>query len=465
MEIKANQVALTKQPASKAGEIALENLPPEILDLIDDFLSLSSSANLSSTSQFFRSMFFTLGLKPNCRNALPDQTFKDQCTVRSDIFLFIGKAANFFRAQPVKPCIPHQTRFNHFVDDRKLKYWLYDQAGREHLTLARLNGPLIRSKIATGDWTEKEVLSNRAKLKEEIRLRLTGPLTDQAKRNLNSRGIQDCILVGLFTLSEAEQLSASERNAYALPCVQVALAKKQVTRQELTPALFRALEHLDVREAITKGYVTIKEANHYPNHMFFLSCNRFILDAVLKRKIKKADVFTWNEQQMAALCLPWVGDVIWTKKEINPDASICFHDLFMKPVPLELVLSRAELLLEMEEMHRQFDDSGLSGVTGYLQYQWGDRLTVQRCIDADPQIISSLLLSDNRYLLESMVQEKLSSIDDLLKLTLQQIQLLYQESVQQDLRSGILTIQDVRRYTGDLSVDHFLNSIRNSIRA
>jgi hypothetical protein len=345
---------------------------------------------------------------------------------------------------------------------------LYDEQGQRRLEFLDMDGPLIKSKIANGELTENKFLLIRKNLNNEIEeLKLKRPLNDQAKTNLQSRGIQECIMVGLLTLTEAETLSDEERNAYELKCIQVAFAKQQVSKQELTPDVFRVLALPGVREAMDKKYVTTHQVIHYPNQVEFLTCNRFILDAVLKERIKKEDVFALKEKQLELLCLSWVVEVMWTPTEINPDAHFqsFFHvlgeALFFERVPLKSVLNRTKLLLEIEDMHGGFGDTvtGVYGVAGYLEYQWANKLTVQHCIYANPDVISSLLLSEKRYLLESLVHEGVCTVEDILKLDLKQIQILYQESVQHSLKSRNLKIQDIHRYTGMISVEQFLNSI------
>jgi len=70
-------------------------LPIELHHAINDFLSVYDSFNLSSTSHFFRPMFFTLALRPDYKKDLQDAVTEYQATLTGKIFLHIANIAHY----------------------------------------------------------------------------------------------------------------------------------------------------------------------------------------------------------------------------------------------------------------------------------------------------------------------------------------------------------------------------------
>jgi hypothetical protein len=455
----------------------LDECPIEIHDQINSSLSIYDSFNLSSANRSLRALFPILGLKPGYKKELETLVMtKNEAVQTIKLFTILQI-------------------FDKYEELRKAKYLLCDRPGLQRLKHLGLDSHLMKQKIANGELTDTEILSNKQNLLRVIQTELKGPLlTQDHKNNLQSKVVQECIFVKWLTIEEAKLLPESARESLKLECVQKALGNNQIAKQaflDFNCNTLTALSCVNPVMGMNKNFPTISEAIKFPVHTIILLKSSSFLTSLVDNNITKQEIFALRRIQVElALSLieftnNFYGErqvpeiVQWVKSQSVTDArvlqlrwvksALSFYHLKKgtrngKGSITDLAkqfLVMKDLLQEIEQKHGEYTNklTKKTGVATYFKYEWDyycawdDMQTAQLILSARPDILRTLFLSDLGEQISKLVKENRVSIGELINFTPGKITIFSSNEVHWAIEQKLLTQEDLRILSREQIVD------------
>lgn len=486
-------------PSGKSAEIHLTSnleqkgpfcsFPLDVLCKISDPLSIYDSGRLAGTSRFMYRASFSLALLPECRAGLEQKPAQYDGGFEY-IFVLARSILNFgaMQAETID-----QQKFTSCVESRKFKYWVRDEKGMACLKQLGLDSPLIKEKIASGERTQKGLLAGKDVVKRIITEQLKGGLTEQVRRNLESKIIQECLLAKFLSLSEAGNLS--EKAVTCLenmgPHLLKMLGKNQITKEmflNFNDDILIALTNRQVQTALYEKNLTLEEVVNYPEQVLALFTNSVLSDAVSSNEITRQDVFGMKESHLNVIHLNEITNLIRSKRlKVSEFLTWDENSAKLKVMHINwvisfladigntsrhyqndmclLLLNGADLLFEIEIKLRDKEVNGIP----YFANIWGKQLTVLHLLKAPPETIRFVLFEGLDKQLAYLVgasdpfahldDGRAITIDGLMELSPAKIAMLCNKSVRWALDKKLLTAWDIHH----CSAEELLNKANQRI--
>jgi len=340
-----------------------------------------------------------------------------------------------------KPDMTEREQFYKLEERKKIKYLICTEQGQAHLKEKNLY--LIKSKIAKAKLTEQELLIGKTVMDKAIQDRLGDPLlSNKARKNLESKIVQDCLVVRFMDLPEAENLSVWTREILEnmWPRFQEDFGNGRLSKEEflsLKEIDCRCLKFLHDNNTSLAKKITIRNVVQHSMQVQLLIEKPAVSKLVQHGRRTLNDIFLWGPAETKVWKIDWVENLI--TEAMKGDA------VFFNSELTEKILDRAQLLLDITAKFSAHVGPSRIGLSNYLREVWKDNLILDHCVHANPDALSALLLFGLDGEIASLVNDGCISLAELLKLEPDQIKVLANKKVKWALENGHLKSRKISR--------------------